>query len=71
LISSPDLENGESYVVYTGGSSSGMPSDGLVSDGEYTPGTQATSFTITNIITGEGMGMFPGGRGGGNRPNKP
>lgn len=64
LISSPELQNGASYVVYTGGSSTGTPVDGLFTDGEYTPGTQAASFTITSIVTGEGAGMF-GGPGGG------
>ena len=73
LISSPDLQNGESYSVYTGGSSSGTSSDGLITDGEYVPGVQATNFTIASIITGGGM--FPGGQGGGrpggDRPPRP
>lgn len=73
LISSPDLQNGKSYVLYTGGSSSGTSVDGLFTDGDYTPGTQAASFTITSIITGEGMGGFPGGPSepGGDRPSRP
>ncbi len=66
LISSPDLQNGESYVLYTGGSASGTVVDGLVTDGDYTPGMQAASFTISRIITGSG-GMM-GGPGGGLRP---
>jgi hypothetical protein len=53
LISSPDLQNGESYVMYVGGSSTGTAVDGLITDGEYTPGTQAASFTITSIVTGQ------------------
>jgi hypothetical protein len=56
LVSSPLLENGESYLVYTGGSSSGTPVDGLFTDGSYSPGTQTASFTITSIVTGESMG---------------
>jgi hypothetical protein len=64
LISSPELQNGASYVIYTGGSSTGTPVDGLITDGEYTPGTQAASFTITSIVTGGGGGML-GGPGGG------
>ncbi len=53
LISSPELQNGESYVMYVGGSSTGTAVDGLIMDGEYTPGTQAASFTITSIVTGQ------------------
>jgi len=33
--------------------------EGLITDGEYTPGTQAASFTITSIVTGQTDG---GGR---------
>ena len=55
LISSPELQNGESYVVYTGGSSTAMPIDGLYTDGDYTPGTQFASFTITSIVTSPGQ----------------
>jgi hypothetical protein len=69
LISSPELENGGSYVVYTSGSSSGTPVDGLYTDGDYTPGTQVASLTITSIVTGDSGGMF-GGSGGG-RPGRP
>jgi len=72
LVSSPELQKGESYVVYTGGSSSGTSVDGLYTDGDYSPGTQVASFTITSIVTGETGGMFPGGdRPGGDRPSPP
>jgi hypothetical protein len=71
LISSPELQNGESYVVYTGGSSTGTPVDGLITDGDYSPGTQAASFTITSIITGDSGSMMPGGGPGGGRPSRP
>jgi hypothetical protein len=75
LISSPELQNNESYVIFTGGNSSGIPVDGLYTDGDYTPGTQAASFTITSIVTGATGGMFPGGpaegRPGGDRPPRP
>jgi hypothetical protein len=37
LISSPELQNGESYVVYTGGSSISTPVDGLYTDGDSPP----------------------------------
>ena len=69
LLSSSALQNGETYVVYTGGGSTGTAMDGLFSDGDYTAGTQVTSFTVTGIITGGGMmtggpGGRPGGSGG-------
>ena len=44
--SSPDLAEGVQYEVYVGGSSTGTAKDGLILDGEYTPGTLAGSFTI-------------------------
>jgi hypothetical protein len=77
VFSSPELQNGESYVVYTSESSNGTPVDGLYMDGTYAPGTQAASFTVTSIVTGGGGGgMMPGGgpRGnhpGGDRPARP
>jgi hypothetical protein len=67
LLSSPDLENGLTYVVYSGGSSSGSVTDGLYSGGTYSGGSQVTSLTISGVVTGAGssMGGFPaGGRGG-------
>ncbi len=66
LLSSPELENGSTYVVYSGGSSSGTVSDGLYSGGAFSGGTQVTSFTITSVVTGAGSstGGFPGGPGG-------
>jgi len=62
LISSPELQSGESYLVYTGGSSSGTAVDGLITDGTYTSGTQVADFTIMGIITGETNNGLPGGR---------
>jgi hypothetical protein len=73
LVSSPELVNGETYLVYTGGSSTGTPIDGLYAEGFYTPGNQVASFTISSMVTGGGMGGgFPGGGpGGGMRPGRP
>jgi hypothetical protein len=71
LISSSELQNGESYVVYTDGSSTGTSVDGLITDGDYSPGAHAASFTITSIITGESGRMMPGGGPGGGRPSRP
>jgi hypothetical protein len=57
LLSSPELENGSTYSVYSGGSSTGTVTDGLYADGTYTAGTEVSSFTITSIVTGGGTGM--------------
>jgi hypothetical protein len=54
VFSSPDLEYGESYAVYSGGTSTGSASDGLVSGGDYSPGNQVTSLTISSMVTGSG-----------------
>jgi len=50
-FSSPELEKGSAYDVYTGGSSSGTVADGLYSGGTYTAGTQIGSFTISGTVT--------------------
>lgn len=60
-ISSPALETGETYDIYTGGSSTGAQNYGLFSSGSYSPGTQYASFTVSSAITQVGSG---GGRGG-------
>jgi hypothetical protein len=66
VLSSPELENGTTYVLYSGGSSSGTASDGLYSGGTYTGGTQVASLTITSMVTtagsAGGFGGQPGGR---------
>ena len=63
VLSSPELKNGSTYLVYTGGSSTGAVTDRLYSGGSYNPGTQATSFTISGTVTtiGSATGGFPGG----------
>jgi hypothetical protein len=66
LLSSPELENGSTYVVHSGGSSSGTATDGLYSGGTYAAGSQVSSYTITSMVTGETTGMG-GFRGGGHR----
>jgi hypothetical protein len=66
VLSSPKLNNGSTYVVYSGGSSTGTVTDGLYSGGTYTAGTQVASFTISSMVTGGGGGR--GGGGGGQMP---
>ncbi|MFL7794553.1 MAG: dockerin type 1, partial [Anaerolineae bacterium] len=78
VLSSPELENGSTYVVYSGGSSTGTVTDSLYSGGTYTVGTQVAEFTISGLVTSAGArgGGFPGGGrppgggplGGGGRP---
>jgi hypothetical protein len=73
VLSSPELEDNSTYLVYTGGSSTGTVTDGLYSGGSYTAGAQVTSFTISSVVTtvGSSGGGMPGGggfpRGGGGR----
>ncbi|MBN1401895.1 MAG: carbohydrate-binding domain-containing protein [Anaerolineae bacterium] len=69
-LSSPELDNGTSYVVFSGGSSTGALADGLYSGGSYSGGTEIARFTISSIVTGVGSpSRFGpgGGRGGGRR----
>ena len=74
VFSSPELENGATYVIYSGGSATGTAVDGLYSGGTYAAGVQVTSLTISSIVTGAGASMgVPGGGGrvrppGGGRP---
>ncbi|WP_138751349.1 carbohydrate-binding domain-containing protein [Paenibacillus sinopodophylli] len=77
MISSPDLKQGSTYTIYSGGSSTGTETNGLYKGGEYTGGTKIVSFEITSVATWvnesgittaqSGMGMG-GGMGGGGRP---
>ena len=60
VFSMPALNTGTGYVVYTGGSHSGTPTDGLYEGGSYTPGSQSTTFTISSVVTEIGGGShFP------------
>lgn len=76
VLSSPQLTNGATYTLFTGGSSSGTVTDGLYSGGSYSAGTQLASFTLSSVVTtvgsaggmGPGGGGFPGGPGGNPRP---
>jgi hypothetical protein len=65
VFSSPELENGATYLVYTGGSASGTAADGLYSGGAYTAGAQVASYTISSMVTGAGQGWGGFRRGGG------
>jgi len=73
MISSSALQNGETYLVYTGGNSTGTVTDGLYEGGVYLPGTQVASFTISSIVTSNGAmgGGRSGGGPGGLPPTRP
>lgn len=51
IFSSPKLKNGTSYNIYSGGSSSGTPLDGLYEGGTYSVGTLYNSFTLSGMVT--------------------
>lgn len=50
-FSAAALQKGETYRLYTGGSHNGTATDGLLEDGTYTPGTQVSEFTISDVVT--------------------
>jgi hypothetical protein len=70
LLSSSELQKGETYLVYAGGNSTGSVTDDLYAGGVYTPGMRVTSLTVSSIVTGGGMigggpgGVRPGSGGG-------
>ncbi len=50
-FSSSLLTKGETFTVYTGGSSTGSPNLGYYEDGSYIAGTQVTTFTVSSTVT--------------------
>ncbi|MDR2773964.1 MAG: carbohydrate-binding domain-containing protein [Tannerella sp.] len=68
LFSAPGVATGTDYSLYTGGSlAGGTDFHGLYSDGAYTPGTLANSFTVSSMVTNVGN-PSSGMGGGGGRP---
>ncbi len=66
LFSSPSLQQGDSYVLSTGGSvSGGTEFFGYYSDGVYDGGTEQSTFTLNSMVTtiGSSGGMGGGGFG--------
>jgi hypothetical protein len=51
IISSPDLKNGSTYKIYTGGSTTVTSGNGLYLGGIYSGGTLKKSFSITGKLT--------------------
>ncbi len=50
-FSSPQLMSGANYTVMLGGSVSGISQNGLYTEGQYTAGSDYTTFDVTGIIT--------------------
>ncbi|MCU0520879.1 MAG: dockerin type 1, partial [Anaerolineae bacterium] len=69
VVSSPVLQKGATYTVYTGGTVTGSETDGLYDSGTYTAGTPATDFTVASVTTT--AGSFSGGFGGGPGGRRP
>jgi hypothetical protein len=80
VISLPELQQGKTYTLSTGGNCNGQNVNGLYSGGKYTSGTKLTNVTISSGLTsisdngsqatGSGnMGPGPGGQpGSGTQP---
>ena len=74
LLSSPQLQNGTTYVVYTEGSASGTVKDGLYTLGNYSGGVEVARLTLSSIVTTAGVqGRGGPGSGGpfGGREDRP
>lgn len=56
-FSSSDLITGGAYEVYTGGSSTGTGTNGLLQGGSYSAGTEFGSFTLAEVVTQVGTGQ--------------
>lgn len=50
IFSSPQLAQGIQYKIYTGGTSTGTPQNGLYNDGTYSGGTLRSTFTLNSIV---------------------
>ena len=50
-FSSPELAEGSTVDIYTGGNATGTSTDGLYQAGTYAPGTKAGSLALTGIVT--------------------
>lgn len=77
IISSPALETGSTYTIYSGGDYQGDQTDGFYSNGSYDPegATIVDQFVPESVITtvGNAQGNMTGGGmrpGGGGRPNR-
>lgn len=51
IVSTPSIRNGETYKIYSGGSYSVIPSNGLYTGGRYTSGSLYEEVKVENILT--------------------
>lgn len=78
VISSPKLKKDNSYILYSGGKTTGNEENGLYTDGKYQNGSKIVEFTISESVTwldesgvttpktgGPGGQGIPSGEGGG------
>jgi len=54
VFSSSILKVGETYTIYSGGTSTGVEKDGVYEGGGYSGGTLLTSFGMADTLTSEG-----------------
>lgn len=74
VVCTPEIKEGTTYNVYSGGSSTGTATDGLYVDGTYSGGSQIGSQSVSSSVTNvtesgasasSGMGGHQGGGGRG------
>ena len=70
FFSSPDIESGGTYTVYSGGSLSGnsVNWNGWFEDGDYVAGSELGTFTSSSLTTTVGQSNGPGGGPGNGGP---
>lgn len=75
VISTPELEQGKTYTLYSGGSAGGNNTDGLYTDKKYSAGSKIVSVTLSGTATsisdnGEQISRIsgPGGMAGHGEP---
>ncbi|XEC96095.1 carbohydrate-binding domain-containing protein [Paenibacillus tarimensis] len=76
VVSSPNLKEGTTYTLYSGGTANGSEQSGLYNNGEYRGGNKVVEFEIANSVTwlsetgvtAARSGGFGGMGGGRNRP---
>ena len=70
IICSADIKTGETYRVYSGGSSSKQENNGLYENGGYSNGSLITELTVNSTVTTYGSnGMKSGGMKGNGMQN--
>lgn len=68
VVSTPEMKQGSTYSVYTGGTCDGAEKDGLYSGGAYTSGTKIAGIQLAGSVTTYGQ---PGGGAGAAGPVPP